>query len=386
MIMNKKIMQKKSMSQKKNSTQNVREKAVVRKASRPTIPMPSMKPRPDGSILISRTEYVRAIESHTSATFINTLNSVNPGQILFPWLSQVADNWSKYCFKKLRFRYKPVVSTANLTGSMGSILIAFNVNAGEPKFNSFADMVEYSGSIERRICDDIIFNVDVRNIGVSDGSLFIRTGGVPSGQDVKTYDIGSLQVATDHLSASSYPTGTLLGHLYVDYEVELFRPRIRTEAIAASGLYALFRSYDPWNVDRNAVSSAYKNDSNTLELHLVNTSTVDTDVSFKVVLPETSMRLRFVFVSGTSTSMAFDKSPSIGYLHLDGYDGISSTHTFVDGGAPTNTYFSGYIYTTDDPSEYIEFSWPANVPEFDWTLSFFEIRNAPADLTWVEYS
>jgi hypothetical protein len=178
--------------------------------------------------VVSRREYVtRVVAPAVPGDFSNTSYSINPGLSgVFAWLSQIASNFEEYEFWGLVFSYQPVISTATTTGAMGSVVVACNYNAGAPKFKSFREMVEYQGAIESRICDPIEFGIEcdpAKNAGHD--MEYVRSGAVPNGEDIKSYDIGTFQFATSDVSAA-YTAGTLLGHVYVEYKIRLGKPKL----------------------------------------------------------------------------------------------------------------------------------------------------------------
>lgn len=179
-------------------------------------------------IVVSRREYVqRVLAPAANVSFAINRYQVNPGLAsLFAWLSQVAVNYDEYSLKSLVFHYKPVISQASLSGAMGSVLMAANYNPGAASFASFREMAEYAGSMETRVCDEALFGVecDVNKNTSASGTEYVRAGQVPAGQDIKTYDLASFQIATSDVQ--SYAEGTLLGHLYVEYTVVLGKPKL----------------------------------------------------------------------------------------------------------------------------------------------------------------
>lgn len=180
-----------------------------------------------GRVVMSRKEYVMRVLAPTTS-FSNTSFSINPGlDGVFAWLSQIASNYDEYSLRHLVFHYKPVISQASQTGAMGSVLLSCNYNAGSVKFASFREMAEYMGTLETRICDEALFGVecDPKKHG-SQEVEFIRTGSVPVGEDIKTYDLGLFQIAVCDVDAAAFAAGTLLGHLYVEYEVVLGKPKL----------------------------------------------------------------------------------------------------------------------------------------------------------------
>jgi len=219
-----------------------------------------------GRTCVSRREYVaRIVAPSTPADFENVSYSLNPGLSgVFAWLSQIASNYDEYQFTQLVFSYQPVISTASTSGAMGSVVIAANYNAGAAKFSTFRQMVEYQGAIETRICDPIRFGIECENSkNAGHDTEYVRTGPVPSGQDIKTYDIGLLQVATSDIDGSVFSAGTLLGHLYVEYSVILGKPKLWSAL--GNTIYS-----DMWRGDSNSTDALpfgdapQKNVTNTL--------------------------------------------------------------------------------------------------------------------------
>jgi hypothetical protein len=182
-----------------------------------------------------------------SIEFSNTSFSINPGlRGVFAWLSQNAANYDEYELEHLVFHYQPVISQASTSGAMGSILLGCNYNAGASKFKSFREMAEYSGSLETRVCDEAMFGVECDPTKHGSQAIeYIRTGAVPSGQDIKTYDLGLFQIAT--ADVSTFTEGTLLGHLYVEYSVVLGKPKLHT-ALGKGILQDMYRSGDSVSV------------------------------------------------------------------------------------------------------------------------------------------
>lgn len=182
-----------------------------------------------GRVRVSRREYVmRVVSPATTVEFSNTSFSINPGLSgVFAWLSQIAANYDEYELEHLVFHYKPVISQASTSGAMGSILLSCNYNAGSQKFESFREMAEYSGTLETRVCDEAMFGVECDPTKHGSQAIeYIRTGSVPPGQDIKTYDLGLFQIATSDVS--TFSEGTLLGHLYIEYQVVLGKPKLFT--------------------------------------------------------------------------------------------------------------------------------------------------------------
>jgi len=196
-------------------------------AAEGTIPVFGV-PDENGTVRIRHKEYIADIFSPaTPANFVSQTFSLNPGLAgVFPWLSQTAANYDEYEFKGLIFTYNPVISDSSNSGAMGTVIVATQYNAANSAFASKQQMLEYSGSVSARICDTIVHGVecDPRKHGGS-AIEYVRAGAVPSGQDVKTYDLGLFQISTSGVSSGSFPAGTQLGELWVSYDIELRKPK-----------------------------------------------------------------------------------------------------------------------------------------------------------------
>lgn len=179
-----------------------------------------------GATSITREEFVMNVYSPTTpAAFNNTSFNINPGLTVFPWLSQLAGNYRRYEFKQLIFKYVPAISSASTSGAMGTIIMAADYNSGSNKFESAQQMQEYAGSIVAPPYKQILCGIECDQRQLLSQAIFVRSGAVPSGQDIKTYDLCKFQVATDGLPAAIFPAGTLMGKLYVYYTVKLLIPQ-----------------------------------------------------------------------------------------------------------------------------------------------------------------
>jgi hypothetical protein len=178
----------------------------------------------NGSVTISKRECIGSINSTGSASWYNQSFAINPGlRAVFPWLSQIAPNFSEYEMFQCIFEYEPVVSAMSVSGvgSLGSIVMSSNYNAGQPKYSTFNQAIESSNAIRGTIANNISLGIECdpeKNANRS--KLYIRAGAVPQNQDIKTYDLATAQVGLYGVP-SAYIAGTQLGLLWVTYSVVL---------------------------------------------------------------------------------------------------------------------------------------------------------------------
>lgn len=160
------------------------------------------------------------------STTFNCINEqVNPGKAsIFPWMSRLARSYDKYRFKKLKFIYRPVCSTTQT----GVVMMSFDFDTLDSIPVTKAQQAQTLPNVESNAFAPCELKVECDKVW-----RFTRQGGIADG-DLKTYDLGQIVVS------SAYATATLLGEVYVEYEVELEKPtsgtplQNRIESITAS--------------------------------------------------------------------------------------------------------------------------------------------------------
>lgn len=130
----------------------------------------------------------------------------------FPWLSQLADSFKEYRFRKLRFYYEPNCSTAR----EGAIILI-------PLYNP-SDVTPGSASQALDCKNAISFPVWQRGSSSFSGqkfmkNLFVRTMDAPDSESLKFYDSGAMVLGLDGVSI-----GANVGKFMVEYEIDFFVP------------------------------------------------------------------------------------------------------------------------------------------------------------------
>lgn len=164
-----------------------------------------------GKYVVSNREYCGDILGN--ATFGIEGHLIQPGiGALFPWLSQIANTHERYRFTRLSFEYVPVVATS----VSGRLTMALAIDPLDDTPNSKAELFQYSTSREASVWAGCNLVVDLSS---RPGSLFTR-GGAVENTDIKTYDFGKLFVGVSNSSVT-----TIIGELFVSYEVEFETPK-----------------------------------------------------------------------------------------------------------------------------------------------------------------
>lgn len=181
---------------------------------------------PGGACVISHREYLGDIVSASSAsTFSYKVFSINPGlDGTFPWLSQIASNFTQYRIMGMAFEFRSMSADAlNSTNTaLGQIIIATNYDPASPAFSSKAEMENsaYAQSIKPSSSVLHLIECDTSTMPVSE--MYIRGGEAPNGTDIRFYDLGKTTVATNGFQG----TNVNAGELWVTYQVLLLKPKI----------------------------------------------------------------------------------------------------------------------------------------------------------------
>lgn len=182
----------------------------------------------EGALCITNHEYVSEIYANpTNTLFQNNGYSLNPGlENVFPWLSQIAQNYEEYEFKQCIFEYRSLVQDINsANGQVGSIIMATNYNPQAANFTDKAIMQAYAHANSFRVTDGGIHGVECDPEKLSGPvGRYIRTNPVLSGEDIKNYDHAKFQIAIHNTPSTM--VNQSIGELWVTYKVVLRKPKL----------------------------------------------------------------------------------------------------------------------------------------------------------------
>lgn len=175
-----------------------------------------------GDIYINHREFVADIVNTTADTFENRTFEINPGlSSSFPWLSQIAKNFTMYEFMGLIFEYKPTSGeTGQANNSLGSIIMVTDYDPDAPAFTNVTEMQNYDYANSFKPSLDGVHGVETKPSQQAVRMNYIRTGA--TSRDKIFTDIGLFQIATDGIPE----TGAKVGELWVTYRVKVSRAKI----------------------------------------------------------------------------------------------------------------------------------------------------------------
>jgi hypothetical protein len=162
---------------------------------------------------ISHSEEFAPVTS-TGTGFAVFTYQCNPGlSACFPWLQNIAARYESYKFRRLVFRY----GTNAPTSAAGLITLAFDYDALDAAPSTMMIARSFHDKAGGAPWSNWVLDCDLAQ-GDRLPEKYIRLGAV-SNSDVKTYDVGNLQVCVEGISAAN------VGFLEVEYVVDLFTPQ-----------------------------------------------------------------------------------------------------------------------------------------------------------------
>lgn len=184
---------------------------------------PGMHSR-SGDTVIRHREYITdVVSSATPGGFKLNAYYINPGLLAtFPWLAQIASGYEEYEPAGMIFEFKSTsVDALNSTNTaLGTVIMATNYNSAAPLFTGKADMENSQYSMSFKPSVSMLHPVECDPTARPLVSMYVRNQAVPSGQDQKTYDMGTFQIASVGMQAAS----VVIGELWVSYEYKLRKP------------------------------------------------------------------------------------------------------------------------------------------------------------------
>lgn len=184
--------------------------------------------RSDGRMRVKHREFIGDIAGAT--VFTTGVTPINPGIFsTFPWLANLAVMFEKYQFRSLSFEYE----TESSTSTVGKVILAIDYDANDSPPLSKQQLMSYHNASSSSVWQNNTTYADSLDIKGFGPERFIRTGTLSANQDIKTFDLGNLFVGLQGCANNS-----IIGELYVCYDVELITPQAQFGAFSRSAKIA----------------------------------------------------------------------------------------------------------------------------------------------------
>lgn len=203
----------------------VRSNSLVSMAKSGSIP--SMH-RNSQSVVVRHKEFLGDVSAGTGTPTSFNMSSaypLNPGMSrTFPWLSQIAAQYQEYTFRGIVFHFVSTSgeSVASTNTSLGTVMMTTNYKATDSAPQSKVELLNEFFSCDAKPSESFCHPIECDPKENPYKVQYVRTGSIPSSEDLKTYDLGEFYIGTQGIPAAS----TNLGELWVSYEVELRKPKL----------------------------------------------------------------------------------------------------------------------------------------------------------------
>jgi hypothetical protein len=210
---------------------------------------------------------------------VQSFNKVNPGNVnLFPWLYCIAGRYESYVFRRLRFYYIPVAGSSE----RGQVNISFDSDAADAQPSDIEAMSQYSQFASNKPWTSVVLDIPPKVMHKIGPERYTRLDNSALGDPV--YDCGTVAFATGYCADTS-----ILGHIYVDYTVDLITPQYDEEQEYKA---SSFRAFCATGVTRTACYGTAPVVTGGLAITVVNDSmTFNTTGQFMMVFVYTGTTL-----------------------------------------------------------------------------------------------
>lgn len=186
-----------------------------------------------GNTRIQHSEFVMDVVSSGSGFDVTSIRLNAANKKAFRWMGAIARAYDQYKFVNVRLVYQPRCATS----LPGSLLVAFDPNAGDDSPKSKQDMLAMRHNMSTNVWSPVEYTVPGKVL--SDRGLLFTSGRQEDNH--LNYDLGQLLVATDGVGTIS-----TVGEIHLRYTVELKNPQA-----VNSAEYGHYRCY----VDADAINN-----------------------------------------------------------------------------------------------------------------------------------
>lgn len=191
-----------------------------------------------GDISFSHTEFIQNVVVTASGAGNTSFQlqsfNLNPGIAgTFPFLAQMACNYTMWEARGLIFEYRPLSGEhgSSVSNSLGKVVFCTNYDSTASEFVTAQEMENYVGAVSTKPAFAMRHGVETAPRERLTNLMYIRqgpqsTGVTPAGQkDRNTTDLGLFQMATEGIYASAAGQ-QVIGELWVSYRIVLTRPKL----------------------------------------------------------------------------------------------------------------------------------------------------------------
>lgn len=145
----------------------------------------------------------------------------------FPWLSTLAANYQQYKIHGMVAEFKTNSSDVTISGTsigLGTVIMATDYDSADQNYASKVQMLQSQYSTSGKPSLTMIHPFECAPDATGLKVAYTRSQAVPSGTDIRMYDLGNFQIATSGIPNSA--SAQTLGELWLSYDIELLKPEL----------------------------------------------------------------------------------------------------------------------------------------------------------------
>lgn len=181
-----------------------------------------------GEVRIRYREYLGDVRSHptTVGAWNNVAYTLNAGNMqTFPWLASIAANYEQWTPHGIIFEFRSLATDYSTAVNLGSVVMATDYDYSDTAYTNKAEALNSAYSQEGKSSQDVMYHgIECARDANPITTYYCTTGTtVPAGTSVNEYFLGKFQIAT---VGGAAPANTVLGSLYINYEISLKKPQL----------------------------------------------------------------------------------------------------------------------------------------------------------------
>lgn len=194
---------------------------TVGKAIDPGTPVPSFGVMGEATRVRHR-EYIGDIVATGGTVFNNQSYPIQPGlATTFPWLATMAGQYQQYIFHGLVFEFVSTASEYAASVGLGAVILGTNYDSLDAAYPDKRHMENSQYCVSAKPSMSQIHTIECLPSATANKLYYTRGASIPANADLRMYDIGLFQIATQGIVAAA---GTVIGELWASYDIALYKP------------------------------------------------------------------------------------------------------------------------------------------------------------------
>lgn len=197
-------------------------------------------------------EYLGDILAPVNPSGFNvTAYDINPGLVqLHPWLAPIAQQFEQYEPMGIIFEYKSLLSDFSSNQVLGSVMMATDYDPVDANYATKQELMNSQYSSQAKPTESLLHGIECDETQRPNKLLYVRSGTLPANDDIRDYDLGQFQIATQGLGVAAH---TPIGSLYVHYHYRFYKQQLSNGLLQRGQLSSLFSNfsvapnYTPWD-------------------------------------------------------------------------------------------------------------------------------------------